>query len=265
MILSTIATLLFALLLAWRSTSAPSDAHISMFGIAQPTVAPGFRSSNLARMPPITASPPTPTAQPTPLPAPTSYATMLTSAGDTLDSIAVRMGSDAAAIAALNHLDPDVAMRPDRPLVIPVYRSGAASAGGLIIKRGNPEQPKVALTFDIEIDAASLYGILDILGARGIKGTFFVTGHWVQAFPDAARAIVEQGHEIANHSLSHPSFSHIGLDGAAAELERTERIIQDTTGITARPYFRFPYGDSTTNTTAIVAQQGYIAYHWRRR
>jgi peptidoglycan/xylan/chitin deacetylase (PgdA/CDA1 family) len=89
-----------------------------------------------------------------------------------------------------------------------------------------------------------------------------VTGHWVLAFPAAARAIVEQGHEIANHSLSHPYFSRIGLDGAAAELEQTERLIQETTGVTSRPYFRFPYGASAPDAIALVAQHGYVAYHW---
>jgi peptidoglycan/xylan/chitin deacetylase (PgdA/CDA1 family) len=214
---------------------------------------------------PATATPsPTPTEPPTPTatPAPSSYATFLTGPNDSLESIAQRMGSDAEAIAALNHLDMKVPLRAERALVIPVYRPGAAGAGGLIINRGNPAEPKVALTFDIEIDQATLYGILDILRARGLHGTFFVTGHWVMAFPDAARAIVNDGHEICNHSLTHPYFSRIGLNGAAAELDETEKLIQQNTGVTSRPYFRFPYGDSTPNIAAVVAQAGYVAYHW---
>ena len=51
---------------------------------------------------------------------------------------------------------------------------------------------------------------------------------------DAARAIVEQGHEISNHSLTHPFFSRIGLDGALSELRRTDQIIHDTTGASSR-------------------------------
>ena len=131
-----------------------------------------------------------------------------------------------------------------------------------VIKRGNPAEPKVALTFDIEIDQATLYSILDILRARGLHGTFFLTGHWVMAFPDAARAIVSEGHEICNHSLTHPYFSRIGLDGAAAELDETEKIIQQTIGITSRPYFRFPYGDYNADVANVVARAGYVAYHW---
>ena len=130
------------------------------------------------------------------------------------------MGSDPDAIASLNHLDPKAPLRAEHPLVIPVYRQGAGGAGGLVINRGNPAEPKVALTFDIEIDAATLYSILDIMRERNVHGTFFVTGRWVLTFPDAARAIVREGHEISNHSLTHPSFSRIGLDGAASRARR---------------------------------------------
>jgi peptidoglycan/xylan/chitin deacetylase (PgdA/CDA1 family) len=194
--------------------------------------------------------------------APTGYSTISSAAGETLDGSAQRLGSDSAAIAALNHLDAQQPLRPERPLVVPLFRPGQARPGGMIINRGDPSKSRVALTFDIEIDDATLYAILDILRARGLHGTFFVTGNWVEAFPDAARAIVRDGHEIANHSLTHPFFSRIGLDGAAAELEETERIIRETTGQTSRPYFRFPYGDSTADTVAVVASQGYVAYHW---
>jgi peptidoglycan/xylan/chitin deacetylase (PgdA/CDA1 family) len=213
-------------------------------------------SSSMPTIEAPTASAPPPNAPPT------GYATVLTAQGDTFEKIAARMGSDAAAIAALNYLDPQQPLRANRPLVIPVFRPGDGGAGGQIIDRGNPSKPQVALTFDIEIDDTTLYGILDILRARGLHGTFFLTGGWVEAFPDAARAIVRDGHEIGNHSLTHPFFSQIGLDGAAAELEQTEKIIKDTTGITSRPYFRFPYGDSTPDTAGVVASEGYVAYHW---
>jgi peptidoglycan/xylan/chitin deacetylase (PgdA/CDA1 family) len=270
------ATLLLALLFVGRLGSARSNTRdAAVFGPqagrgdAQPTPALGAPALS-PPMPPaatpgllLSASMPT-AAAPAPAPggATSGYATTLTAAGDTLEGIARRMGSDATAIAALNQLDAQLPLRPDRPLVIPVLRPGEGAAGGLIIDHGNRAKPQVALTFDIEIDDATLYGILDILRARGLRGTFFLTGSWVEAFPDAARAIVRDGHEIANHSFSHPFFSHIGLDGAAAELEETEKIIKETTGVTSRPYFRFPYGDSTPDVAALVASQGYVAYHW---
>jgi peptidoglycan/xylan/chitin deacetylase (PgdA/CDA1 family) len=228
---------------ALMSTAIPS---------AEPTAIPSAEPTAIPSAPPA----------PTTLAGPLSYATLLTSPDDTLASIAERMGSDPAAIVAFNHLDPQAPLRADRPLVVPVYRAGESGAGGMVIRRGNPSEPKVALTFDIEIDDRTLYGFLDILRARGIHGTFFLTGRWVQAYPDAARAIVNEGHEIGNHSLTHPHFSRIGLDGAASELDKTEQIILETTGVTSRPYFRFPYGDFTADTAAIVARAGYVAYHW---
>ncbi len=258
------ATLALVLWLGIRSISAPVD-KVPTAVLSQPLVLISSKPTQPAATPEPTAWPtatPTATLAPTPLPAPASYATFLTAQGDTLESIAARMGSDGAAIAALNRLDPQAPLRPERPLVIPVYRQGESGAGSLIVRNGNPAAPKVALTFDIEIDAATLFQLLEILRARGIHGTFFVTGGWVQSFPDAARAIVAEGHEIGNHSLTHPFFSRIGYDGAANELEQTERIVSETTGVTTRPYFRFPYGDSTPKHAAIVAGHGYVAYHW---
>lgn len=172
------------------------------------------------------------------------------------------MGSDAHAIAHLNRLETGAALRAERPLVVPVYGPGEPGTGGLLIDHGNRANPNVALTFDIEIDDTTLYAILDILRARGLHGTFFVTGRWVMTYPDAARAIIADGHEIANHSLTHPYFTRIGLDGAASELRETERIVQETVGVTTRPYFRFPYGDANANVLAVIGGEGYVAYHW---
>jgi peptidoglycan/xylan/chitin deacetylase (PgdA/CDA1 family) len=279
-LIATAMTLLIAMLLVGRSLTARSISRDAAIvapqierGNLQPSPTFGGESAETPNLPAATpelllssnmptATVPSAAEQPLLGEAPTGYATVLTVAGDTFEGIAGRMGSDAAAIAALNRLDPLAPLRPDRPLVIPIFRPGEGGAGGLIIDHGNRAKPQVALTFDIEIDDATLYGILDILRARGMHGTFFLTGSWVQAYPDAARAIVRDGHEIANHSFSHPYFSRIGLDGAAAELEATEKIIKETTGLTSHPYFRFPYGDSTPNVAGVVAKQGYVAYHW---
>jgi peptidoglycan/xylan/chitin deacetylase (PgdA/CDA1 family) len=266
--------LVLVLVLAGRSLSARSNSESGAQSAAQAGLDAQPTAVSLA--PPIAATAELPNAPPDgqmaatapavegapPTDPPAGYATVLAGPNDSLETIAARMGSDAAALANLNRLAPDEPLRPERPLVVPLFRPGVAGAGGLIVNRGNPSKPQVALTFDIEIDEASLYGILDILRARGLHGTFFLTGRWVEAYPDAARAIVREGHEIGNHSYTHPYFSRIGLDGAAAELEQTEQIIRKTTGVAGRPYFRFPYGDSTSDTAALVAQHGYVAYHW---
>ncbi|MDW8145445.1 MAG: polysaccharide deacetylase family protein [Roseiflexaceae bacterium] len=211
-----------------------------------------------------TATPtPLPPPSPTPLPAPIGYTVHLVAAGETLDGVAARLGSDVAAIAALNAIDPAAPLRPERALAIPLFRNGEPAFGLTEpVRRGNPASGRVALTFDIEIDDATLYAILEALRQRNVRGTFFVTGNWVKRFPDAARAIVAEGHEIANHSLTHPSFSRIGLDGIANELRETERIVQEITGQSTRPRFRFPYGDYTAQAIAAVTAEGFIPYYW---
>lgn len=196
------------------------------------------------------------------IPAPRGYATYVAVAGDTIAQIAERAGSTPEALSALNRLRADEALRPGRPLVIPIYQPGEQLPPAAIVGRGSPDRPEVALTFDIEVDAGTLYAILDILRDREIKATFFVTGRWVQSFPEAAKAIVAAGHELGNHSLTHPAFSSIGADGARQEIAETERIIREITGVSAQPYFRFPYGDSTQAMVDLAAGQGYIAYHW---
>jgi Predicted xylanase/chitin deacetylase len=132
-----------------------------------------------------------PTPAPSPLPALIGYTVHQVAAGETLDGIAARLGSDAASIATLNAIDIEAPLRPERALAIPLFRAGEPAYGLTEpVHRGNPASGKVALTFDIEIDDTTLYAILDALRQRRVKGTFFVTGRWVKRFPDAARAIV---------------------------------------------------------------------------
>jgi peptidoglycan/xylan/chitin deacetylase (PgdA/CDA1 family) len=218
-------------------------------------------------LPLFPGQPPTPTAlAATPtleaLPEPQGYVIATASFSDTLERLANQYASQPRGIAELNSLAITETLRVGRGLVIPVYQSGATNAGGLIVARGNPKQPNVALTFDIELDQVVLLKILDLLEARQIRATFFVTGSWVEAYPNAARAIVPAGHELGNHSYSHPYFSRLANEGVQNEIEETERIVREITGATTRPYFRFPYGDSTEDMLVLLGQEGYIAYHW---
>jgi peptidoglycan/xylan/chitin deacetylase (PgdA/CDA1 family) len=199
---------------------------------------------------------------PASVPEPRAYSTYLVAPDDTVTSIAERAGSDERALMSMNGLVPGQPLRPGRPLVVPQYREGAPLPPAPIIDRGNPEQPLVALTFDIEVDDTSLYAILEILAERDLRGTFFVTGQWAQSYPEAAKAIAAAGHELANHSLDHSAFSTLSPADALAQLEATEQILGETAGASGRPYFRFPYGDSSPAMVEAVGRAGYVAYHW---
>ncbi|MEJ2030024.1 MAG: polysaccharide deacetylase family protein, partial [Maritimibacter sp.] len=80
-------------------------------------------------------------------------------------------------------------------------RSHNVQLFGEIVARVETDQPMVALTFD---DGPSPYTqeVIDILAAADVRATFFLIGKDIEARPEAARALVEAGHEIGNHSYS---------------------------------------------------------------
>jgi peptidoglycan/xylan/chitin deacetylase (PgdA/CDA1 family) len=90
--------------------------------------------------------------------------------------------------------------------------------------------------------------LLDFLKERGIKATFFVIGKNVAEFPDISKRIVDEGHEIANHSWSHPQLPKLSPSAFAAEIAQTNEAIEKATGV--RPVtMRPPYGAINANLT----------------
>ena len=71
--------------------------------------------------------------------------------------------------------------------------------------RGRTDTGSVALTFD-DGPSQDTHDILDVLGAHGLKATFFMLGREVESFPHIARRVVEEGHDVGNHSYSHPMY-----------------------------------------------------------
>lgn len=99
----------------------------------------------------------------------------------------------------------------------------------------------IALTFDDGPHPDLTPKLLDILRQNGVRATFFVVGSNVKAYPEIARRIVAEGHEIANHSWSHPALTKLGAAGLRHEIEDTNAVIESVTG--RRPAnMRPPYG-----------------------
>lgn len=115
--------------------------------------------------------------------------------------------------------------------------------------------PFIAMTFDDGPSAENTPRLLDMLKKRGIKATFFILGECVAANPDLAKRIVAEGHEIANHSWSHPSLNKLGEDGITSQLQRTHDIIEQATGV-SMTLMRPPYGALTAN------QRGWVNKKW---
>jgi peptidoglycan/xylan/chitin deacetylase (PgdA/CDA1 family) len=119
----------------------------------------------------------------------------------------------------------------------------------------------VALTFDAGANAAGLPKILSALAARGVAGTFFLTGNWAANNPPAVAQIVAAGHRVANHSMTHPGFTGLSDDLITQQVRGAEQTIL-AAGADPRPLFRFPYGERDTRTIAAVNALGYVAVRW---
>ncbi|MEK8130937.1 polysaccharide deacetylase family protein [Paenibacillus filicis] len=100
---------------------------------------------------------------------------------------------------------------------------------------------QVALTFDDGPDTKFTPEILDILKKYQVKATFFVVGTQVSKHPDMLKRILDEGHAIGNHSMTHANFTKLSTERIDREIEETDKLIRQATGTTT-PLFRAPYG-----------------------
>lgn len=120
----------------------------------------------------------------------------------------------------------------------------------------------VALTFDAGSSAEPVPHILRALAQRGIRCTFFLTGQWIERYPDAARQIAESGHELGNHSWSHPAFTSLTEEQMREQLRRTEEIALRVCGRSTKPLFRPPFGARDERVRSVAADEGYLTIYW---
>lgn len=122
--------------------------------------------------------------------------------------------------------------------------------------------PYIALTFDDGPSAKLTPKLLDLLAAHHIHATFFVIGQNVSENPEITARAAREGHEIGNHSWSHPNFAKMSEEGVRRELRKTDDAIRSATG--ASPTLvRPPYGSITAREKKwITAEFGYRIVLW---
>ncbi|MCC6176317.1 MAG: polysaccharide deacetylase family protein [Chloroflexi bacterium] len=150
------------------------------------------------------------------------------------------------------------ACRPSTPAVGPV------PGRSIVVERGPAECQTVALTFDAGADRGYAELILDILREQQVPASFGMTGIWAEKNPDLVRRIVDDGHELINHTWDHGSFTGfsprtptLGPAERRDQLDRTNELVVGLTGTSTRPYFRPPYGDLNDGVLKDVSDNGY--------
>jgi peptidoglycan/xylan/chitin deacetylase (PgdA/CDA1 family) len=122
--------------------------------------------------------------------------------------------------------------------------------------------PYIALTFDDGPNATLTPKLLELLAARHLKATFFVIGQNAADHPEILKRAVREGHEIGNHSWSHPNFGKMSDDAVRRELQKTDDAI--TAAIGKRPtLLRPPYGSITAHEKKWIHDEfGYRIILW---
>jgi peptidoglycan/xylan/chitin deacetylase (PgdA/CDA1 family) len=135
----------------------------------------------------------------------------------------------------------------------------AIVAGELV--RLQTRQHVVALTFDGGGNADAARGVLAILKREHVRGTFFLTGHFVKTYPLLSHAIGRR-YPIANHTVDHLDLRRLSTSAASRQISQAETMIRRATGRDPRPLFRFPYGARDGRTLGIVRRLGYVSIRW---
>jgi peptidoglycan/xylan/chitin deacetylase (PgdA/CDA1 family) len=153
-----------------------------------------------------------------------------------------------------------------------VERSNSSPASAPVVASPAPLQitfnsvhvdgPYIALTFDDGPNATLTPKLLDLLAAHHMKATFFVVGQNAADHPDILRRAVKEGHEIANHSWSHPNLGKMSDEAVRREVQKTDDAIFAAIG--KHPtLLRPPYGSITARQKHWIHEEfGYRIIIW---
>ena len=150
-------------------------------------------------------------------------------------------------------------------LTIGFYGPGLDSAFGedrkLPIYCVDTKDKKIAVSFDCAWGNEHTKAILDILDQYNVKTTFFMVKFWAEKFPEDVLAIYERGHEIGNHSSTHPNMSKLSVEDITKELKGAEDSIINITG--QKPtVFRPPFGAYSNILIETCEANGYYVIQW---
>ncbi|MFI3238071.1 MAG: polysaccharide deacetylase family protein [Lachnospiraceae bacterium] len=123
------------------------------------------------------------------------------------------------------------------------------------------DEKKIALTFDAAWGNDDTQDILDILEKHDVKVTFFMTGGWVEAYPDDVKAILAAGHDLGNHSENHKNMSQLSNAEKKTELMEVHEKVKELTGY-EMTLFRPPYGDYDNAVITAAKDCGYYTIQW---
>ena len=139
--------------------------------------------------------------------------------------------------------------------------SNSVDGRELLIYCVDTPEKKIALSFDAAWGNEDTTKILEILKKHDIHVTFFMTGGWVESYPDDVKAILAAGHDLGNHSENHKNMSQLSDEEKKEELMKVHTKVQELTGYEMF-LFRPPYGDYDNAVVNVAKDCGYFTIQW---
>ncbi len=168
----------------------------------------------------------------------------------------------ATAVSRRPTIKPEPSPEPSSPRAPPVLHL-VANAG-----------PRLALTFDGATSSTGTADLLDLLQKLDLKVTIFVTGEFIHRYPSLVRRALLTGHEVGNHTYSHPHLTTYAKDrrhrllptvskeSFLSELRRTEDAFRAATGRPMAPFWRAPFGEENATLRGWAMELGYLHIRW---
>ena len=123
------------------------------------------------------------------------------------------------------------------------------------------DKPQIALSFDAAWGNEDTKQIMEILRKHNVKVTFFMTGGWVDSYPEDVKMILAEGHDLGNHSENHKNMSQISDSEIKEEVMKVHEKVKELTGYDMF-LFRPPYGDYDNHVIKGVRACGYYPIQW---
>lgn len=145
--------------------------------------------------------------------------------------------------------------------LLDIYRKNGAALGSTAVEPLRGKAHLVALTFDDGPNPLFTPRLLEILRMHHVRATFFMVGTQVLSWPELARQVADEGHEIGNHSFSHPNMKLLSPEKVEHEVLRAKVVIEQATGRATR-LFRPPGGRFSDQAIRAAAAVGHRTVLW---
>lgn len=128
---------------------------------------------------------------------------------------------------------------------------------------GNTDEKTIYLTFDAGYENGYTERILDTLKKHNVKAAFFLVGNFIETSPGLVKRMVEEGHTVGNHTMTHPNMSSISdKESFCKELSGLEELYKSVTGQEMKKFYRPPQGKFNTDNLKMAQELGYTTLFW---